>query len=184
MNAPVSLDEAARDSPFLTLVRVTRALATGWPEGSITFPVIVPVTVIWARSSPQKAITKVKNRQTLCSFVFNTGFTSGRCNYSVENVVVALSGIGIDSIPGEELVSRAPALKNVYLAIKKPCSRRPATMDHAFRRIVKSSAVCFNGSYTARPQNTNNALRTSHWNRDSDARWDRRFRQPERPLDQ
>src|ERR1044072_2690211 len=45
---PSSFAARVRDSDVLTLVNVTFALATAWPVGSRTLPVIVPVTVICA----------------------------------------------------------------------------------------------------------------------------------------
>src|SRR6266852_3323825 len=44
--------------PLPRFVTCTAASATGWPCGSVTFPVIAPVVTPWAAASPMKSIVK------------------------------------------------------------------------------------------------------------------------------
>ena len=63
VNVPASLVVAVRTSDVRSLVTVILAPAIACPEVSMTSPVMDPVVVIWAESSPQ--LRHVQQRQTL-----------------------------------------------------------------------------------------------------------------------
>src|ERR1044072_8600038 len=74
VKTPSSFAARVRDSDVLTLVNVTFAVATAWPVGSKTLPVIVPVTVICAGAGTDNIATAMRAGQ---QHTFNLGtFTS------------------------------------------------------------------------------------------------------------